>query len=166
MLQERLFGIDQGQPTMNTFPSKKQHGSGSGRKLKKKRPTFYDSDSSDEKEMEGDRDSDGIDSDEDMINESDNEGEIFQCEGILKVTWKSLSPPVAEDDIIGKWYAVLWADKRSCNVYVGKVLCRFLEDKYGQISNIQMHCLKLKVGSGTILEDTAAHRPDIQMFAD
>ena len=30
------FGIDQGQPTMNTFPSKKQHGSGSGRKLKKK----------------------------------------------------------------------------------------------------------------------------------
>ena len=29
-----------GQPTMNTFPGKKQHGSGSGRKLKKRRPTF------------------------------------------------------------------------------------------------------------------------------
>ena len=89
--------------------------------------------------MEDDIDLDGIDADEDMINESDNEGEIFQCEGILKETWKSLSPPVAEDDIIGKWYAVLWADKRLCNVYVGKVLHRFLEDKDGQISNIQMH---------------------------
>ena len=80
---------------MNTVPSKKQSGSGSGRKL---RPTFYDSDSSDEKVLEDDTDSDGIDSDEDMINESDNEGEIFQCESILKETWKSLSPPVAEDD--------------------------------------------------------------------
>ena len=114
--------------------------------------------------MNVDIDSDAVDSDDEVDNESDDEDERYQCECVIKEAWKSLSPPVPEDDIIGKWYAVLWADKRSCQLYIAKVLRRFLEDKRGPISNIQMRCLKLKVGSGTILEDTAAHCPDIQMF--
>ena len=51
-------------------------------------------------------------------------------------TQKSLSLPVVEDNITGMGHTVLWADKRSCNVYTGKVLCMFLEDKNSQVSNM------------------------------
>ena len=40
-------------------------------------------------------------------------------------TRKSLSLPVVEDNITGMGHTVQWADKRSCNVYTGKVLCNF-----------------------------------------
>ena len=71
---------------------------------------------------------------------------------------------VAENNI-GKRQKVVWASKRFCNVYIAKAFYRFLEDKNSQISNMQLDCLDVKVQSGTSLEDTAPHCPDIQMFS-
>ena len=47
---------------------------------------------------------------------------------------KQSSIKYVEDNITGMGYTVFWADKRSCNVYIGKVLCMFLEDKKSQVS--------------------------------
>ena len=44
-----------------------------------------------------------------------------------------------------------------------QVWYRFVEEKFDQDSNIEMRCLKFKVRSDTILENTAPHRPDIQI---
>lgn len=52
------------------------------------------------------------------INNESEEDERDECEPILKKTWKSLRQRVAEDTITVKWYAVSWADKRSCKMYI------------------------------------------------
>ena len=112
----------QGPPTINTVVSKQtEEQSGSRKKLKRKSLAYFDSDACEEEEMETDTDSDtDVDSYEEMDNESE-EDERWE-------TQKSLFPPVAGDNIIVNW------------------CCAFLEGKDGQVSNIQMYCLKLKVG--------------------
>ena len=49
-------------------------------------------------------------------------------------------------------------------MYIGRLLKRFLKDEDGAVDSIQLHCLKPKVGSSTILEDTPDHLPDISIF--
>ena len=49
--------------------------------------------------------------------ESDDEED---ADKILKSTWISLSPPVSEDDITGKWYGCIYGDKKP-QLYVAKV---------------------------------------------
>ena len=44
-------------------------------------------------------------------------------------------------------------------LYIGKAVRRFLHDENGPVESILIRCLKLKVGSGTVLEDAPAHQP-------
>ena len=76
-------------------------------------------------------DCDSDESDVTQIDESDNdisEGESDSedyDDGIdnaierLKMTWKSLSPPVTESSILGKWYAVIYTTKKSNKLFIG-----------------------------------------------
>ena len=75
------------------------------------------------------------------------------------MTWKSLSPPVPESSILGKWYAVIYTTKKSNKLLIGKVLRRFLNDVNGPIESVEFRCLKPKV-----FEDTPCHLPDIGVF--
>ena len=93
--------------------------------------------------------------------ESDDEED---AETILKSTWISLSPPVSEDDLIGKWYGCIYGDKKP-QLYVAKVEKRFLLDEGGPVETILMRCLMPKTGSGITLQDTPKHLPpDITQF--
>ena len=77
--------------------------------------------------------------------------------------WKTLSP-MEDESIIGKWYAVVYNTKCTIILFVGKITKRFLDDKNGPVDGLEVRCLKPKVGSGTIVEDTQAHLPDISLF--
>ena len=82
----------------------------------------------------------------------------------LKKTWESLSPPNKEEDLEGKWYGVIYESKRRSMLFVGKILRRFLHDEEGPVDSLEIRCMKSKIGSGTILEDTPAHCPDVSFF--
>ena len=82
----------------------------------------------------------------------------------LQTTWKNLNPPVKEEQILGKWYAVIYETKCSNMLFVVKPLRRFLGDENGPTESLEMKCLKPMVGSGTTLEDTPEHLPDISVF--
>jgi len=78
-----------------------------------------------------------------------------------------ISPPVKEEDIIGKWFGVVYrTEKFAPALYVAKALKRFLADENGIVECLQMECLLPKVGSGNILIATPKHLPpDIGMFS-
>ena len=48
--------------------------------------------------------------------------------------------------------------------YAGIYEMNFLDDKNWKVEVIEMKCLKLKVETGTILENTTGHFPDTEMF--
>ena len=54
--------------------------------------------------------------------------------------------------------------KRSRKLYIGRLLRRFLLEEDGKVESIEMRCLNPKVGSGTVLEDTPDHLPNIGVF--
>jgi len=81
---------------------------------------------------------------------------------ILKLTRNSLSLPIKEDYIIGKWYGILYRSKKRIPIlYVGKVLMKFLEDKDGPVKSIKIECLMPKIGSGDNLKSTPKRLPQI-----
>ena len=73
-------------------------------------------------------------------------------------------PPTEESTIIGRWYTRIYEMKRNRKLYIGRLLRRFLLEEDGKVESIEMRCLKPKVGSGTVLEDTPHHLPDIGIF--
>ena len=54
--------------------------------------------------------------------------------------------------------------KKYSKLFVDRQLTWFLDDKNGKVEAIEMICLKPKVGTGTILEDTTDPLPNIRMF--
>jgi len=105
--------------------------------------------------------------DDDLDSESDSDSKtsltVIPTE-ILKSTWETLSPPITEESILGKWYAVIYSTKKTDQLFIGKIMKRFLTDKDGPVDFLEVRCLKPKVGSGTLLDDTPAHLPDISNF--
>jgi hypothetical protein len=84
---------------------------------------------------------------------------------LLQKTWETLRPPVTEETIKGKWYGVIFSNKRCNQLFIGKVLRRLLVDENGPVESIEFRCLKPKVGSGTVIDDTPLHLPDISLFS-
>lgn len=82
----------------------------------------------------------------------------------LLETWYSLSPPTQEKDIVGKWFAGIWATKKSKKLCIGRLMKRFLDDEDGKVTAIELSCLKPRVGLTTIMEETPSHLPDIAIF--
>jgi len=50
---------------------------------------------------------------------------------VMKKAWEYLSPPNKEADLVGKWFAVCFAGKRSKNLYIAKMVSQFLIDEDG-----------------------------------
>ena len=102
---------------------------------------------------------DDEDQDDDQGN-NDDDDPIASAQAKLISTWKSLSPPVKESEIINQWYGVAYKGKRREILHVAKVLRRFLYDEDGPVESLLMSCLKPKVGSGNILDEPPKHLPD------
>ena len=92
------------------------------------------------------------DEDHVIVDHSMAESDEYQ---LLRV-WTDLSPPVAKDDILQKWYGVICTNYKGRDyLYVAKVLRRFLQE---------VDCLEPQVGTGTILESIASNLPcDVYM---
>jgi len=68
-------------------------------------------------EDESDEDESSIDeNDEDDEDNEDDDNEFLDDNELARTkmiaTWKSLSPPIKEDDLIGKWFAAVYAGKK------------------------------------------------------
>ena len=62
---------------------------------------------------------------------------------ILHATWKSLAPPVKEDNLKEYYYAVIYIDpKNNKKMFVGRVLQRWLHDEQGSVQAITFDFLK------------------------
>ena len=56
---------------------------------------------------------------------------------ILHATWKSLAPPIKEDNLKEYYYAVIYIDpKNNKRMFVGKVLQRWFHDEQGSVQSI------------------------------
>lgn len=101
--------------------------------------------------------SDTEDSDEDGTDDEE-EMQIAEARESIRNTWKSLSPAViSEKDLVGKFYATIYYKGTKGMLYIGKVVRRFLEEKEGNVTQLEIMCLKPKIGHGTIVEDTPLH---------
>ena len=122
---------------------------------------FYESDVSDIDDGDENEDLEDYSNEDETDDEMDEmdelEDEFNQAKKAVQRAWISLSLPNKEDDLLGKWYGLIYASKKQNMFFIGKVLSRFLEDKNGPVESIEFHCLKPKVGSGEILEDTPPH---------
>ena len=89
-----------------------------------------------------------------MEQSSDGDDEETEACANIRKTWNSLSPKVTnEEDLIGKFYAIIYESKKKQKLYVGRIVRRFLDDEGGNVDKLEILCLKPKVGSGTVLED-------------
>lgn len=85
----------------------------------------------------------------------------------LKQFWDSISPPVPEDDILGKWYIGIYKDPKlrgRQTFCIGKAVRRFLEDAEGPVTGLQLDCLKPRVGNTTVLDEYPEGHGDIDLF--
>ena len=102
-----------------------------------------------------------------MEDESESESNIDDDLDLIKVlitSWNSFSPAVAEESVLGKWYAVIYSTKRTGQLFVSKIMKHFMVDENSTVDCLNVLCLKPKVGSGTLLDDTPSHLPNIRLF--
>ena len=64
----------------------------------------------------------------------------------------TVSPPVPEESVVQQWYGAIYHGKKKSHLYVGKAICRFLEDADGLVQGIELDCLSPHVGTGTIIQ--------------
>ena len=76
---------------------------------------------------------------------------------VLIATWKSLNPPVAKESVLGKWYAVVYSMKGTGQLFVSKIMKRFLVDENGVVDCLNVLYLKPKVGPSTLLDILHVH---------
>ena len=58
---------------------------------------------------------------------------------------------------MGKWYVGIYKMKKCSKLFISRLLKQFLDDRNKKVEAIEMRCLKPKVGTGPILEDTTDH---------
>ena len=67
---------------------------------------------------------------------------------------------VTDEELIGKWYAVIVRLKRRKTLYIAKIMHRYLMYPAGPVESLEMGFLIPKYGSGNIIDDTPQHLPD------
>ena len=72
---------------------------------------------------------------------------------------ESYKPPNKEDEVMGKWFDVIYRGGKVPMLHVAKLLHRFLDDENGPVASVEMECLMAKVGSGDVLQATPFHLP-------
>ena len=77
-------------------------------------------------------------------------------QNILWKTWDTIFPPVKEEDIKGKWYAITYMGKNVLHTLIAHLQKRFRADSDGSVEAIEYVCLKEKLGfSDTVFEEKA-----------
>ena len=103
--------------------------------------------------------------------EEDTEDELLNDEDALKEEklqsfWRSITLPVPEEEVIHRWYVVIYKGKKRTYLHIGKAVSRFLEDENGKVHSLMIDCcMKQPVGSTDILECLPENQPaDISPF--
>ena len=96
----------------------------------------------------------------------DTDDEVDDSIKLLRYTnWVPFGVEHKEEDLIGKWYEVIYRSKKKLILYVAKIKNRFLEDVDGPVCSLLMECLMPKTGSGNEIKATPTHLPpDISEF--
>ena len=89
---------------------------------------------------------------EKLIFPPSNESDAYE---FLTTVWDQLNPPVTEETLQGKFFAVVFYDiKRKPHLYVGRILKLFLTDADGLAKEFSVECLKRGATStSTVLEE-------------
>ena len=82
----------------------------------------------------------------------------------LKAFWSNISPPTTQDQIVGKWYAAIYEEKNRKSMCIGRATQRFLTEKDGTVTHLELDCLKPQVGNGNMLESYPDGQSDVWMF--
>ena len=89
-------------------------------------------------------------------------------EELLEEVWTGLSPPTPETDIQGRWLAAIYTDSKNSKsiqiLCVGRVVKRFLDEKDGKVTHVELDCLKPRVGNTNILQECPRDQPDVFCF--
>lgn len=147
--------VSAGKPVMLTIPSGRVNRP-RGRPIKmtpkRKKISTYEAIYSDS--------DDSLSSMSDLRLSSDDEGRCEQIgetdntdyNGQLLQFWRSISPPVTEDKLKGKWFAAIFRVDGKQLLYIGRCVKRFLEDEGGRVTHLELDCLKPRVGNNKVLE--------------
>ena len=137
-----------------------------GRKRKRKDDESESEESEEDEEEESEESDTESEESEEETSEEESDGEDQEStEEKLIDIWRSVSPPVTEEDVVNKWYGVIYTEKKRSYIYVGKVLKRFLDDVDGPATGFEIDCLKPHIGSGTVLESyDYTNYKDISVF--
>ena len=119
-----------------------------------KGPTHVDISGIDESTDLEESDSNFCEMEDESESESSNIDEDPDPIKVLRATWKSMSPTVEEGSVLGKWYTVVYSTKRADQLFASKIMNRFLVDENDPVDSLKVRCLKPKMGSGTLLDDT------------
>ena len=85
----------------------------------------------------------------------DDEGYAY-----LHSVWDELNPPIPEQNIIGKYFGLIYytdESRKKSRLFVGKVIRRFCQDAKGPVQFLEFECLKYASGTPTVLEKSPSH---------
>ena len=71
---------------------------------------------------------------------------------------ETVFPPVFQEELIRKWYAVIVSSVRK--LYIDKIVQQFLVDADCPVDALEMRSLMPNYGSGNVIEETPEHLPD------
>ena len=85
----------------------------------------------------------------------------------LQKFWTSVSPPVKENEVVGKWYCGVYTekDRKKTTMCVGRATQRFLDEKDGNVTHLELDCLKPQIGNDFVLEAYPEEQSDRYVFA-
>ena len=78
----------------------------------------------------------------------------------LHSVWDELNPPIPEQNIIGKYFGLIYytdESRKKSRLFVGKVIRRFCQDAKGPAQFLEFECLKYASGTPTVLEKSPLH---------
>ena len=76
--------------------------------------------------------------------------------------WDSLSPPVSEENFIGKWYTIIFDGEKIPHLLIAKFDQCFLQDENGPLAAMNCFCLKEKTGynNNNLLEEDKRNKKE------
>ena len=106
----------------------------------------------------------GDDDDEIFINNPSKPEFPPTCEdegyAYLHPVWDELNPPIPEQNIIGKYFGLIYytdESRKKSRLFVGKVIRRFCQGAKGPAQFLEFECLKYAPGTPTVLEKSPSH---------
>ena len=88
--------------------------------------------------------------------------DIKQPKLYLLSVWDSLSSPVSEENLIGKWYTIIFDGEKIPHLLTAKFDRRFLQDENGPLAAIDYFCLNenIRCDTNNLLEEDKRNKKD------